>query len=74
MKNKTHSNEDLLHTDYSEGHQLREAIGFRTTVNWRAFNKKVPFADAKSKAAFKEAKREADRNFNNETVVRYIAQ
>jgi len=69
----THSNSDLIKTDFSEGIMLREAIAFRSTTNWRSFNKKEQFVDAKSKREFIEARREANLKFQNETVVRYKA-
>jgi hypothetical protein len=69
----THSNSDLINNDkYSEGHFLREAIAMRSKINWRFFSKKDQL-DTKSKKLLAELKSEANKKFNNETVVRYRA-
>lgn len=58
--------------DTSEQFQIREAIRLQTKTDWRALGKKDKL-DAKSKKLLAELKREANKNFNNETVVRYMS-
>lgn len=75
----THSNLDLLkmrrkdgEAHISEAVVLREKFQMQTRINWRYLSKGAPFTPA-AKREFLAMRREANKHFRNETVVRYTA-
>lgn len=77
---KNHINQDLLFSKrspnelpISEAHFLRESIAMCTKIDWRQFSKKENLADKKTDLSIREFKKLCNKNFNNETVVRYRA-
>lgn len=68
-----HVNLKFLNTkEISEGAILREKFALQTKTDWRSLNKREKWSD-KARKDFLEQRREANKNFHNETVVRYMA-
>jgi hypothetical protein len=58
--------------EISEGVILREKFALQTKTDWRSLNKREKWSD-KARKDFLEQRRDANKNFHNETVVRYMA-